>query len=74
MDVKRLPKAVQALLGNYRGAKVGGIPEREITHVLVRLARAADGEGKLPPKTVNPAPAYRELMHVLEQLGITQLS
>jgi hypothetical protein len=70
VDGKRLPKAVQALLSNYRGAKVGGIPERDIPAVLVRLAKAAAGEGKLPPKAVNPAPAYRDLVRVLEQLGI----
>lgn len=71
-DGKRLPKAIQALLSNYRGAKVGGIPEQVLRDVLLRLARAAAAEGKLPPQAVNPAPAYRNLALVLEQLGVKQ--
>jgi hypothetical protein len=71
-DGKRLPKAIQALFSNYRGAKVGGIPEQVLPDVFRRLARVADAEGKLPPRAVNPAPAYQNLALVLEQLGITQ--
>lgn len=69
-DGKRLPKAIQALLSNYRGTKVGGIPEQALRDVLSRLARAAAAEGKLPPQCVSPATAYRDLSLVLEQLGI----
>jgi hypothetical protein len=69
-DGRRLPKAIQALLSNYRGAKVCGIPEDVIPDVLVRLARAA-AEGKMPPQAINAAPAYRDLALVLDQLGRT---
>ena len=37
-DLKRLPKAIQSLSSNYRGAKVGGIPDEAIPHVFRRLA------------------------------------
>ena len=33
VDFKRLPKAIQAILGNYRGARVGGIPEADMRGV-----------------------------------------
>jgi hypothetical protein len=69
VDVKRLPKAVQAILSNYRGAKVSGIPEEAIPAVLARLARAARQAGHMPPEACNPAPVYRQLAEALEQLG-----
>jgi hypothetical protein len=68
-DTKRLPKAIQAILSNYRGTKVSGIPEQAIPDVLVRLAMAAIRAGKMPHQTGNPAPAYQQLAEVLEQLG-----
>jgi hypothetical protein len=71
VDSKRLPKAIQALLSNYRGAKVGGIPEPAMPEVFKRLASAAEAEGHLPPKNPQPAPAYQHLLEVLEQLGIS---
>ena len=70
VDAKRLPKAVQAILSNYRGAKVSGIPEEAIPAVLVRLARAARQAGHMPPEACNPAPIYRQLAEALEQLGV----
>lgn len=69
-DGKRLPKAIQALLSNYRGVKVGGIPEQALPDVFRRLGRIADAEGKLPPRAVNPALVYQDLAVELEQLGI----
>lgn len=69
-DAKRLPKAIQALLSNYRGAKVGGIPEADAKGVLLRLAEAADAEGRMPPRAVAPAPIYEQLASVLDQLGL----
>jgi len=68
-DAKRLPKAIQAILSNYRGVKVSGIPEQAIPDVLVRLALAAVRAGKMPHQTGDPAPVYRQLADVLEQLG-----
>lgn len=69
VDAKRLPKAVQAILSNYRGAKVSGIPETAIRAVLERLAKAARRAGHMPPEACNPAPIYRQLADALEQLG-----
>lgn len=69
IDVKRLPKAIQAILSNYRGVKVSGIPEEDIPDVLVRLARAAVSIGKMPHQSGEPAPVYQQLADVLEQLG-----
>ncbi len=70
VDSKRLPKAIQSLLSTYRGAKVGGIPESDLPAVLVRLARAAHAEGRMPPQASAPASAYRLLAQVLEQRGL----
>lgn len=69
VDVRRLPKAVQAILSNYRGERVSGIPEAAIPDVLVRLARAARLLGKFPDQTAEAAPAYVQLAGALEQLG-----
>ncbi len=69
-DGKRLPKAIQALLSNYRGTKVDGIPEQAIGDVLLRLAHAAAAAGRMPPQAVNPARVYQELAHILEQQGL----
>jgi hypothetical protein len=72
VDAKRLPKAVQAILSNYRGAKVSGIPEQAIKAVLARLAKAARQIGHMPPEACNPAPIYRQLAEALEQLGAVE--
>lgn len=71
IDAKRLPTAVQAILSNYRGAKVSGIPEDAIPAVHARLAKAARQAGHMPPVACNPAPIYRQLAQALEQFGIT---
>ena len=68
VDAKRLPKAIQAILSNYRGVKVSGIPEEAIPAVLQRLANAARQGGHMPPEACNPAPIYRQLAEALEQL------
>jgi len=70
IDANRLPKAIQAMLSNYRGAQVGGIPECNAKAVLLRLAEAAEAEGHMPPRAAAPAPIYRQLALVLEQLGM----
>ncbi len=68
VDVRRLPMAVQAILSNYRGARVGGIPESAMPDVLVRLAQAAGRIGKLPGQGGRSAPIYVQLIAVLKQL------
>jgi hypothetical protein len=69
VDLKRLPKAIQCIISNYRGAKVSGIPERDIPDVLVRLAHAAASIGKMPHQCQMPSTAYCRLADILEQLG-----
>lgn len=71
VDTKRLPKAIQSILSNYRGVKVSGIPESAIPSTLERLARAAAQAGHLPPRSGKVAPTYHQLVDALDQLGIT---
>lgn len=68
-DLARLPKAVQAILSNYRGAHVSSVPEAAIPEVLVTLARTAYTLGKLPASGPGAARAYLQLQQALEQLG-----
>lgn len=70
VDTQRLPKAIQAILRNYRGTKVTGIPEADMGAVLMRLARAASREGRMPPQSPSPADIYKDLAHVLDQHGL----
>lgn len=67
-DTRRLPKAIQSILSNYRGAKVS-IPREAVADVLVRLAIAAATLRKLPCQGMDASPAYVEAHHALEQLG-----
>jgi hypothetical protein len=68
IDHSRLPKAIQAVLSNYRGARVTGLPEEAIPFILQRLAMAARRAGKMPPECLNPAPIYAQLSRVLVQI------
>lgn len=68
IDEKRLPKAIQAIVSNYRGAKVSGIPEQDIPAVLRRLASGVEHIGKMPHQRADTAEIYRQLADVLEQL------
>src|SRR5579885_2835625 len=69
IDEKRLPKAIQAILSNYRGAKVSSIPEQDIPAVLARLASGAERLGKMPHQQPDTADVYRQLAEVLEQFS-----
>jgi hypothetical protein len=68
-DLARLPKAIQAILSNYRGAHVSSIPEAAIPEVLVTLARTARLLGKLPATGPGAPRAYAQLQEALDQLG-----
>ncbi len=68
-DLARLPKAIQAILSNYRGAHVSSVPENAIPEVLVTLARTAGKLGKLPVNGSGTARACVQLQEALEQLG-----
>ena len=67
-DARRLPKALQAILSNYRGARVD-IPRDEVPDVLVRLSWAAAMLRKLPCQRSGTSDAYVEAHLALEQLG-----
>ncbi|HEY7418418.1 MAG TPA: hypothetical protein VH593_24775 [Ktedonobacteraceae bacterium] len=69
IDEKRLPKAIQAILSNYRGAKVSSIPEQDIPAVLARLASGVERIGKMPHQRADTAEVYQQLAEVLEQFG-----
>lgn len=69
IDLRRLPKAIQSILTNYRGARVTSVPEAAIPDVLVRLALAARAVGKMPDQTGECADIYMQLGEALEQLG-----
>lgn len=66
-DVRRLPKAIQCILSNYRGAQVD-IPEADVGDVMVRLGIAAKMLGKMPCQNISVAAVYREAHQSLEQL------
>jgi hypothetical protein len=68
-DHSRLPKAIAAILSNYRGARVSSVPEPAIPEVLVTLGRTAQRLGKLPAASPDAAPVYLQLQDALEQLG-----
>jgi hypothetical protein len=67
IDHSRLPKAIQAVLTNYRGAHVSGISEEAVPLVLRRLAEAARRAGKMPPECLEPAAVYVQLSQTLLQ-------
>jgi len=67
-DLKRLPKAIQAILSNYRGVKVT-MPREAVADVLVRLGMKAASLGKMPCQCNPTADAYVEAHDALDQLG-----
>ena len=67
IDTKRLPKAVQAILSNYRGASLSSVPEEAIPDVLRLLAGAAEELGKMPHQGPT-AEVYEMLALALEQI------
>lgn len=67
-DLKRLPKAIAAILSNYRGTKVS-IPRDAVADVLVRLGKAAVSVRKMPCQTPGTAEVYSEAHEALDQLG-----
>ncbi len=67
-DLKRLPKAIQAILNNYRGTRVM-MPREAVGDVLVRLGKAAAALGRMPCQCPVTAEAYAEAHQALDQLG-----
>jgi hypothetical protein len=68
-DQARLPKAIQCILSNYRGARVSSVPEAAIPEVLVTLGRAAHLTGRFPAGGSGSAQTYIQLQDALDQLG-----
>lgn len=66
-DVRRLPKAIQSILSNYRGAQVA-IPDTDVGDVMVRLGIAAKMLRKMPCQHAPVASAYLEAHRLLDQL------
>ena len=67
VDRRRLPLAIEAALGTYRGQQAH-IPAAALPDVLIRLAGAAKEIGKLPPhRTTTP---YRKLAAALRARGL----
>jgi hypothetical protein len=69
VDDRRLPKAIQAILRDYRGEQVR-LPEDQVPGVLARLAAAAARQGRMPHQDPTPAAIYQALAGTLAQLGL----
>ncbi len=69
-DPKRLPMAIGAVLRNYRGRSVKGIPEAAVPEVLFRLGRAAWRTGRFPDQAPTTPAVFRDLQETLLQLGL----
>ena len=59
IDHSQLPKAILAVLTDYRGAHVSSIPEEAVPLVLQRLAAAARRAGRMPPDCPEAGPGIR---------------
>lgn len=68
-DLARLPKAIQAILSNYRGAHVNSVPEEAIPRSWSPWPRTAYSLGKLPASGAGTSRAYLQLQPAPEQLG-----
>ena len=70
VDTKRLPKAIQTILTNYRGKKVSSsnIPEREMPNILKKLGSAASSIGLMPNQNIKTSEIYYQLQNALDQI------
>lgn len=68
VDSRRLPKAIQSVLRDYRGEQVR-LPEEAVPGVLARLADAAARQGRMPDQDPTPAPIYLALRDSLHQFA-----
>ncbi len=67
VDKKRLPKAISAIISNYRGTKVKKIPETAIPMVLKTLEKAARQIRKMPDQFPKTSQIYKNLANILKQ-------
>ncbi len=63
-DERRLPLAIEAVLGTYRGGHAR-IPPAARRQVLENLAAAARELHRMPPEETHPRPLYRKLAAAL---------
>ena len=68
IDLRRLPKAVQAILSNYRGVKVSGIPEADIPRCSCASPVPPPRSARCPAKPAT-ALVYHQLAEALDQEG-----
>ncbi|MDE2623394.1 MAG: hypothetical protein KGM83_09400 [Betaproteobacteria bacterium] len=66
---KAVTKGYSGTRKNYRGAKVGGIPDNAIPHVFRKLEAAASVVGKMPENGIQSAAIYHQLAEIIEQLN-----
>lgn len=69
VDAKRLPKAIGAVIRDYRSRQVKGLSEEHTGQVLVTLAGAAVRTGRMPHQDPTPAEVYVALLDHLRQIG-----
>jgi hypothetical protein len=69
IDTSPLPKAIGAIVKNYRGAHLKTVPEPAIPNVLVTLGCAAASIGKISRHAPPASPTYGQLLAALEQFG-----
>jgi hypothetical protein len=63
-DGRRLPLAIEAMLGGYRGQRAA-VPAAARHAVLEKLAAAASELHRMPPTDADPKPLYRKLAAAL---------
>lgn len=73
IDLKRLPKAIQCIVSNYRGQKVGKIPLSAIPTTLKTLEAAAISLRLMPHQNPQTANVYQGLAMALAQFNKNNL-
>jgi hypothetical protein len=68
VDARRLPKAIGAVIRDYRSQQVKGLPESHTAQVLVLLATAAVRLNRMPHQDPTPADIYVALLDHLRRL------
>lgn len=69
VDARRLPKAIGAVIRDYRSQQIKSLPEDHTAQVLITLAQAALRLGRMPHQDPTPADIYVALLDHLRQLG-----
>ena len=72
VDKERFPKAIQAILSNYRGSKLSrsSIPEEAIPDILINFAKVAESIGIMPHQNSRTSQCYHLLAEAVEQFNV----